>query len=236
MTTALDLTPAHVAALLAITAAAAALCAAGRRWPDRAALAGALLGAFTAGAELVWIGWLVARHEWTPAVGLPLHLCDAATGLAAAALWTRRRALAELLWFWACAGTVQALLTPDAPQPFPGILWFQYYAAHGGIVVAALFLVIGLRIVPRPGAALRAAAVTVAYAAAVGVVDAVTGGDYLYLRRPPLSHSLLDLMGPWPWYVLWAGMLAVGLFLLLEAPFRPERYRSLSTRLRLLRR
>jgi hypothetical integral membrane protein (TIGR02206 family) len=236
MTTALDLTLAHLAALLVIAGSAAALCVAGRRRPNRAAVAGVLLGALTAGSELVWIGWLVVTGGWTPAVGLPLHLCDAATGLAAAALWTRRRGLVELLWFWACAGTVQALLTPDVPQPYPGLLWFQYYAAHGGIVAAALFLVIGLRIAPRPGAALRAAAATAAYVAAVGVVDAVTGGDYLYLRRPPLTHSLLDLMGPWPWYVLGAAALAVVLFLLLEAPFRLERYRSLSTRLRLLRR
>jgi len=221
MATALDLTPEHVAALLVAALAALALCAVARRWPGRRAAAAAVaLGAATAGAETVWIAWLVARGAWTPAIGLPLHLCDAAAFLAAAALWTRRRALVELLWFWAMAGTVQALLTPDVPGRFPDLLWFQYYAAHGGIVVAALVLVVGFRIAPRPGAWARALLLTAAYAAAVGAVDALTGGDYLYLRRPPAHPSLLDAMGPWPWYLASSAALAIALFPLLQAPFR----------------
>src|SRR5437879_2241261 len=123
MTTALDLTPEHLAALALLAAATAALCLAGRRRPERSAVAAA----------------------------------------------------------------------------------------------AALFLVIGLRIVPRPGAWARAALVTAAYSAAVGLVDVLSGGDYLYLRRPPLEPSLLDLMGPWPWYLVSSEVLAIELFLLLQA-------------------
>jgi len=219
-TSPLDLTTEHLAALTAVTAATAALCVAGRRWSGRrVALAAVALGLLTVASEAMWIGWLVAERQWTPAIGLPLHICDSAALLAAAALWTRRRALVELPWFWAMAGTLQALLTPDLPQAFPDILWFQYYLAHGGIVAAALFLVVGLRIAPGRTAAIRAAALTLAYAAAVGAVDVVTGGNYLYLRRPPLSPTLLDVMGPWPVYLLSATALGLVLFALLQAPF-----------------
>jgi hypothetical integral membrane protein (TIGR02206 family) len=86
-------------------------------------------------------------------------------------------------------------------------------------VAAALFLVIGLRIAPGRTAAIRATALTLAYAAAVGVVDVVTGGNYLYLRRPPLSPTLLNLMGPWPWYLVSATALGLVLFALLQWPF-----------------
>jgi len=227
MTAPLDLSTDHLAALAAVATVSLALCVAARRWPGRWTWpAAAALGAVTAGSDLAWFGWLVRQGAWTPAIGLPLQLCDAAAFLAAAALWTRRRWLAELLWFWALAGTLQALLTPDIPEPYPSFLWFQYYAAHGGVVAAALFLVIGLRLAPRPGAALRAAGLTAAYAAAVGAVDVVTGGDYLFLRRPPIHPSLLDVMGPWPWYLLSAAALAVVLFALLQAPFRSGRRRG----------
>jgi uncharacterized membrane protein YwaF len=64
----------------------------------------------------------VRQRAWTPATCLPPQLCDAATFLAAAALWTRRRATVELLWFLALAGTPQALLTPDVRERFPGFL------------------------------------------------------------------------------------------------------------------
>lgn len=224
MTNPLDLSTEHLAALAILAMVITALCVAARRRPGRWTLvAGAALGAVTAGAELAWIGWLLWQHAWTAAIGLPLQLCDAGTFLAAAALWTRRRGLAELLWFWAMAGTLQALLTPDVPQPYPGFLWFQYYVAHSGIVASAWFLVAGLGVAPRPAAALRAAGLTAAYAAAVGAVDLVTGGDYLYLRRPPLQPTLLDVMGPWPWYLVSAVGLAIVLFALLQLPFRSGR-------------
>jgi hypothetical integral membrane protein (TIGR02206 family) len=224
MTTPLDLSTEHLAALATAATASTLLCAAAHRWPGRwTRLAGAALGAVTAGAEVAWIAWLVRQGAWNPAIGLPLQLCDAATFLAAAALWTRRRGLVEVLWFWAMAGTLQALLTPDVPDRYPGFLWFQYYVAHGGIVAAAVFLVVGLRLTPRRGAALRVAALTAAYAAAAGAVDLLTGGDYLYLRRPPLRPSLLDVMGPWPWYLLSATALAIVLFALLQAPFASGR-------------
>jgi hypothetical integral membrane protein (TIGR02206 family) len=219
-TSPLDLTTEHLAALAAVAAVTAALCVAGRRWPGRwIGPAAVALGLLTVASEAMWIAWLAAQRQWTPAIGLPLHICDSATVLAAAALWTRRRALVEVLWFWAIAGTLLALLTPDIPQAFPGILWFQYYLAHGGIVAAALFLVIGLRIAPGRTAAIRVAALTLAYVAAVGAVDVVTRGNYLYLRRPPLSPTLLNLMGPWPSYLLSATALGLVLFALLQAPF-----------------
>ena len=65
---------------------------------------------------------------------LPLQLCDAAILIAALALWTRHRLLAEVTYFWGLAGTVQALLTPELPQHFPTYPYFQYYIAHGGVV------------------------------------------------------------------------------------------------------
>ncbi|MBO0684190.1 MAG: TIGR02206 family membrane protein [Candidatus Dormibacteraeota bacterium] len=207
-------------AAVACFGAAAALCLAARLWPGRwVRPAAILLGAFVPLSEAAWIASLVVQQRWTLAVGLPLQLCDAATLLTAAALWTRRRWLVELLWFWACAGTVQALITPDVQDPFPTFAFLEYYAVHGGIVVSALLLVIGLKISPRPGAVRRSILITLAYTACVGFADFATGGDYMFLRQPPPAHTLFDLMGPWPWYLVGATALGVVLFLLLYAPF-----------------
>jgi hypothetical integral membrane protein (TIGR02206 family) len=157
---------------------------------------------------------------------LPLQLCDVAIFAAAAALLTRRALLVEITYFWGLAGTIQALFTPDLPQHFPSYPFFQYYLAHGGVVAAALILVVGLRIRPREWAFARVAGVTVAYAAFVGIVDALTGADYMYLRSKPVASTPLDWMGPWPWYILSAAVVGVFLFALLDAPFRPGRLRE----------
>jgi uncharacterized membrane protein YwaF len=67
--------------------------------------------------------------------------------------------------------------------------------------------------------------VTVAYALLVGAIDAATGANYMYLRSKPPA-SLLDLLGAWPWYIAWAGVIGVALLFVLDAPFRWLRYRS----------
>jgi hypothetical integral membrane protein (TIGR02206 family) len=172
--------------------------------------------------EVSWWVYLVTGGvpDSRLAYSLPLQLCDVAIFIAAAALWTRRQLLVEITYFWGMAGTIQALLTPDLPQHFPSYPYFQYYIAHGGVVSAALLLVVGMRRHPRPWAVARVLALTVAYAALVGAVDALTGANYLYLRAKPPAPTLLDLLGPWPLYIVAATGMGVILFAILDAPFR----------------
>jgi uncharacterized membrane protein YwaF len=70
---------------------------------------------------------------------------------------------------------------------------------------------------PRPGAAWRVFGATLAVAAVAAVADLVTGGNYMYLRSKPVHSSLLNLMGPWPWYIVGAAALGLALLLVLEA-------------------
>ena len=213
----------HVGAVAVIALATAALVMAARLrsgpWTATAArtLAGVLVG-----AEVGWWIYLAATHANRAelAYALPFQLCDAAIFVSAFALWTRRQLLVEITYFWGLAGTIQAIFTPDLPQHFPSFPFIQYYVAHGGVVAAALLLVVGLGQWPRRRAFLWVAAITVGYAAFVGLLDALTGADYLYLRAKPTSATLLDVMGPWPWYIGWAALVAMALFVILDAPFR----------------
>ena len=209
----------HVGALLLIALVTAVLVWVARRRP------GAWLRVFALvllADELSWWVFLAAGggEPGQRVQPLPLQLCDVAILVAAAALWTRRQALVEVTYFWALAGTIQALLTPDLPQHFPSYPYLQYYVAHGGVVAAALVLVVGLRLHPRPWAVVRVAGLTVAYTAFVGVVDAVTGADYMFLRGKPPSPTPLDLLGPWPVYIFGAALVGLVLFAVLDAPFR----------------
>jgi hypothetical integral membrane protein (TIGR02206 family) len=200
------------------------------RWVTPASwLLAVLLVANEIGFQLVqWRGWVdetyVAR-TWTVGFSLPLYICDVAALVGAAALVTRRRILVEITWFWGLAGTIQGLLTPDHPLLFPSYDWLEFNIDHIGVILAALWLVVGLRLHPRPRAALRVIAVTVAFFALVGIVDLLTGGDYDYLhtQSPP---GLLALLGPWPWYLLGATGVALLSILILDLPFWPERHRA----------
>jgi uncharacterized membrane protein YwaF len=61
--------------------------------------------------------------------------------------------------------------------------------------------------------------VTIAYAVAVGLVDWALGANYMWLREKP-GGSVLELFGPWPWYILGGAAIGATIFFLLELPYR----------------
>jgi hypothetical integral membrane protein (TIGR02206 family) len=221
----------HVVAVVVIAAVTAALATAARLRPGIWTTAAARgLAILLLGAEVGWWIYLAAAHASRAelAYALPFQLCDAAIFVSALALWLRRQLLVEITYFWGLAGTIQAIFTPDLPHHFPSFPFIQYYVAHGGVVAAALFLVVGLGQWPRRHAYIWVAGLTIAYAAFVGLLDLVTGADYMYLRAKPASATLLDVMGPWPWYIVIAAAVGVALFIILDAPFRLLRQAGLS--------
>jgi hypothetical integral membrane protein (TIGR02206 family) len=53
----------------------------------------------------------------------------------------------------------------------------------------------------------------------VYAVNRMTGGNYMFVSRKPETASLLDVLGPYPWYLLSLEAVAVVLFLLMYLPF-----------------
>ena len=211
----------HIAALLVTTVTVAALVVAARRddaWAGRAgrALALVILAAYI-GEHITY----VARGEWTARVNLPLHLTDVVTLASVAALWRPDSPLlVELVYFWALSASLQAVLTPDLGHGFPDVLFFTYFVTHSGAVAAACLLVFGAGRAPRPGAVGRAFVITLGVAVLAAVATVLTGGNYMFLRRKPAHASLLDVMGPWPLYIVSGAALGLLLFLALAAAAR----------------
>lgn len=199
-------------------------CAYGRAHPGpwRVTVA-RVVGAVLALDAVSWIVALAVHGTFSYATSLPLALCNMAVLVAAAACWWRVPLLVELTYFWGLAGSLQAVLTPDLNVDFPHLVFFQYVVGHLGIVAAALFLVVGMGMAPRRGAVARTIAITCGYTALVGLVDALTGANYMFLRHPPGNATLLTVLGPWPWYVLSAAGVGVVLVMALDMPFRAGR-------------
>ena len=215
----------HLVPLAVLVVAAVVLCVAARRspgrWIDAVAASIALVLVI---AELSWQPYVLANHVWSAGASLPVQLCDVGGFVAAAALLWRQLLLVEIAYFWGLGGTLQAVLTPDlGDQHFPSFPYLQFYVTHDLVILAALFLVIGLALYPRPGAVRRIFLLTLAFAVGVGLLDLVTGGNYMYLRQVPASGSLLNLMGPWPWYIAAGAVLTLVVLAILNAPFRLSR-------------
>ncbi len=217
--------PDHVAAIGLTLGSAVWTCRKARRDPDAPWIRGFLLGlaALQIANQTVWHAWMAFNGTWTLDESLPFHLCDAAVVVTVVALATRRPAWIETAWFWTAAGTLQGLITPDVVDAFPHYLWWQFFVTHSGLVVAGVFLVLGLGHRPQSGAVKRMMVRTNLFAVLAGLVDWATGGNYMFLREPPPTGSLLDWLGPWPWYIAAAEVVALVLFTLLDLPFRRGR-------------
>jgi len=210
----------HILPLLVIAVVIVAVLLAARRWPGRWVDHGArVIAVAVVAAEAGWWVINIVEGTWTVQWSLPLHLCEAGCFLVAAALWWRARFAFEMSYFWGLGGTMPGLLSPSIPGHFPDPVFFQYYAQHGLLVLGAFYLVVALRMRPARRAVMRVSIATGVYAVAVGIVDYLTNGNYLFLRDLPPTRTFLDYMGPWPWYILTLTIGAIVVFNLLYLPF-----------------
>ena len=159
---------------------------------------------------------------------LPLQLCDVATLTAGFALITKRPLLCALTYFWGLAATMQALLTPALTVGFPHMAFVMFFVQHFAIVAAAFYLplVEGWR--PRRPlwkAPLEIYFWSVVYLIFAMAVNKLLGTNFAFASHPPVNPSLIDQLGPWPWYLLWMQGIALVLFYLLALPFvvRPKK-------------
>ena len=221
------LSPEHLIPLAILVIAAATLCMAARLAPGHwTGVVAAIIAVAIVITTLSWQPYVLVNNSWSAALSLPVQLCDVGGFVAAAALLWRQAVLVELAYFWGVGGTLQALLTPDVRDDFPSFPYLQFYATHDLVVLAALFLVIGLGLQPRAGAVRRTFLLTLAFAVMVGLIDLTTGGNYMYLRHVPAQGSLLSVMGPWPWYIAVGALLTLLVLTLLHAPFVFSRRRA----------
>ena len=133
---------------------------------------------------------------------LPLQLCDLATVAAIIALWTRSRRAAAFTYYVGLTLTVQAILTPSLAEAFPHPRYFGFWALHFSVVWAASYLTWGLGLRPTWRLYGFTVAATATWALLTYLFNVVVDTNYGYLNAKPPAASLLDLLGPWPLYVV----------------------------------
>jgi hypothetical integral membrane protein (TIGR02206 family) len=162
------------------------------------------------------INWVNAVGAWR--TGLPVQICDFAWIVAVVALLTGRATWSAVLYYWGLTLTVQAVVTPDLGSVFPQVQFFGYWVRHVLAVWAACYLV-GAGKGPDWRGYRFTLALTAAWAAAVMSLNFAVGSNYGYLNAKPVSASILDVLGPWPWYVVVEALLIAGAWALLTWPW-----------------
>jgi len=212
--------PSHLGALVFFAILGVALYAMRVRLPVAAKTTEKTLGALLL---LVWPLSLIL-HTSTGTLNaqnaLPLHYCDVAGVCAGLALWIDRPSIREIAYFFGLAGTAQGLITPSLELGFPEPRFFLFFLLHGGVVVTSLHLVCGMGFRPRPDAPWRMLGISAGYAVIAGIVNAFLDTNYGFICHKPPVASLIDFLGPWPWYLLVLFALAGVFYWLLALPWK----------------
>ena len=147
-----------------------------------------------------------ARSSW------PLGLSDLADYTAVFALWTRGLKTSAFTYYVGLTFTMMALLTPALTEPFPTVRWWAFWIRHIDVVWAAVYLVWGLGIRPTWRLYRTTVAAVLVWAAVTYTFNVAMDTNYGYLVNTPDTASPLDLLGPWPWYVLGAMAIILALW------------------------
>ena len=164
--------------------------------------------------------WLVYFDQWSIQWNLPLHLCSIFVWLSAYMLITKSYTIFEFAYFLGIGGALQALLTPDVGSyNFQYFYLTQFFIAHGSIITASAYMAIVEGYRPTWASIRKVFIWANIYLVIVTMINLVIDSNYLYTLHKPHVPTLLDYLGPWPWYILSAEGMALILFLLLYLPF-----------------
>lgn len=184
------------------------------------------IAAVLLGSELSLYIWYTYTGSWNPANTLPLQLCSISLYLSVFMLLTGSYRVYEITYFIGLAGATQAMLTPDLAYPYPHYRFFHFFIGHIAIILASLFMTWVEGYKPQLISIVKTLIFLNFAAFVVIIANHLTGGNYMFLTEKPANPSLLDFLGPHPWYIVSLEGLALIICLLLYLPFYLQKERQ----------
>jgi len=155
---------------------------------------------------------------------LPLHLCRMMCFIAFYVMASRHRFWLGVLYFWIIAGTLNATITPDLHYGFPHYDYLFYFPNHAGLIILAFYIPLVYKIDITFRDAINALLMINVFLFTLHGVNYLIGSNYMFTMHKPPVASLMDYLGPWPWYLFTGQFLAIGLIIIAYLPFGIRRY------------
>ena len=212
----------HLAAIGLLILAVVALPLIRKHWDERGKrIFRYTLIVWMLGWEIAWQVWSYYDGSWTVQTHLPLHLCTLFTYLSIYMLATKSYRIYELAYFAGIGGAMQAIFTPDTGGfGFPHFRAFQVFGSHSGIILAAMYMTIVEGYRPTLKSLKKVIVWANIYMLVIFFVNMALGSNYMFISYKPTEFtSVLDVLAPWPWYILELEAMGIAVFVLLYLPF-----------------
>jgi hypothetical integral membrane protein (TIGR02206 family) len=175
-------------------------------------ITGALIGGTIAGSWILWTILEVAAGTFDIRQHLPLQLCRFSNIAIVLVLVFKKQWWYEILYFWALGGMLQASITPDLQHEYPHFMFFRFWIGHPGMILAIVYATVVYGMRPQPRHILKAMLALNVFLLAALATNLTLDTNYLFLSAKPATPSILDYLGPWPWYLLGAEFVALANF------------------------
>ena len=139
--------------------------------------------------------------SWDIQSSLPLHLCGISSIISAIILFKFNQYLYEFLILLGVAGAVHSFLTPEFTTGMQGLLFYDYYISHGGIILSAIYLTYVLGHKPRIGSWLNVFFTSQLLVVFASFFNILLKSNYMYTCEKPIAENPL-IFGEWPYYFL----------------------------------
>lgn len=170
--------------------------------------------------EIVLNIYRVQSGSWSFAESLPFHLCSFSVILGSILLFKKSQFLFDILYFWS-AGALMAILTPDLTNTdFPTFRFYQFFLSHGLILMSVLYMMFVNQFKPSKNAFRKTILFTLSITPFIAVINFFTGGNYFFIAYTPPTASIIDALGPWPFYLVPLSLVTFGIFYLMFIPFK----------------
>lgn len=177
--------------------------------------------------EILFHLWQIKNDIWFTYQSLPLDLCSIGLILCVLLLFSGNKWIYELLLFIALLGATQAILTPVLDFGFPHFRFLHFFYTHIVMVWTVLYFTWSKHYRPTLRSVVKIIIFLNLLFPIILFTNHLTGDNYMFLRQKPESASLLDYLGPHPWYILSLEVLLVGLSLLVWFIFKEKSKRHI---------
>lgn len=176
--------------------------------------------------EVLYHVGMIVTGRWGLSDSLPLELCSISLLVAIVLLWTGNRHLYDFIFFAGIGGALQAMATPVLDVGFPHFRYFHFFYTHIGIIITALYFTWMKGYRPTFIGIIKTMIILNLLLPLIFAVNVFFQGNYMFLREKPVNGSLLDYLGPYPWYILALEGVAFLIFVFLWLLFRKWHFRD----------
>lgn len=206
--------------ILAVLIAWASISIANRRLKKKQqSILGTILASTSFVCVLGRMGYLMGQGNFDPALDLPFFLCRFMAVVLPFVMYTRNRFLLGILYFWILVGTVNAVITPEVSFNFGHWEYNIYWIYHLMLIVSIIYAARVYKFKITWKDYWNAVLATIGFTIFSIGVNYVLEANYNYLSEKPPVASILDYMGPWPWYIILVYLLMFFLFFLAFLPY-----------------